>query len=300
MITFRDMILSTERGQSPVDVFMRNVGVRNGLTETASSTQICWRSDLAEVEGFYLGQSHHNSSLQFLCLNGDPLLGHEDIKIVHNAVKKVIRHKNKEVIIHNTIFALFVTVKNASKFHQVIEECLSSFTRNCQVVGNYASLAVVASSPLPRLEEFDGITPLECTGTANGSQMCLENNELLNQIMFTPCKSSGRIAAPALATGPSPLNNTHDISRGAGEIIFHDDWDNPNFYIFNDADTPFPALHLKQFTAQEETKLTRSDINPESVICQVDNKYILSRSGPREGGELLLAWDQHAVHEVCV
>ena len=300
MITFRDMILSTERGQSPVDVFMRNVGVRNGLTETASSTQISWRSDEAEVEGFYLGQSHHNSSLQFLCVNGDPLLGHEDIKIVHNAVKKVIRHKNKEVIIHNTIFALFVTVKNASKFHQVIEECLSSFTRNCQVVGNYASLAVVASSPLPRLEEFDGITPLECTGTANGSQMCWENNELLNQILFTPCKSSGRIAAPALATGPSPLNNTHDISRGAGEIIFHDDWDNPNFYIFNDADTPFPALHLKQFTAQEETKLTRSDINPESVICQVDNKYILSRSGPREGGELLLAWDQHAVHEVCV
>ena len=294
------MILSTERGQSSADVFMRNVGVKNGLSETASSTQISWRSDGADVEGFYLDQSHHNSSLQFLCLNGDPLLGQEDLKIVHNAVRKVIRHKNKEVIIHNTIFALFVTVKNASKSHQVIEECLSSFTRNCQVVGNCASLAVAASSPLPRFEEFDGITPLECTETANGSLMCSENSELLNQIMFTPCKSSGRIAAPAIATGPSPLNNTHDISRGANEIIFHDDWDNPNFYIFNDADIPIPALHLKQYTAQDEIKLRRSDIIPESVICQVDNKYILSRSGAREGGELLLAWDQHAVHEVFV
>ena len=296
------MILSTERGESPLEVFMRNVGVKNGLSETASSTQISWKSNEAEIEGFYLDQSHHNSSLQFLCLNTDPILGHEDIKIVNAAVRKVIRLKNKEVIIHNTIFVLLVTVKNASKFHQVIEECLSSFTRNCQVVGSFASLAVAVSSPLPYLEEFDGIAPLECTETADGSQqMCLENNELINQILFTPCKSSGRIGAPALATGPAHLNNSHDISKGTNEIIFHDDWDNPNFFIFNDADAPFPALHLKQNTVQvDDIKLRRSDIIPESVICQVDNKYILSRSGAREGGQLLLAWDQHAVHEVCL
>ena len=279
---------------------MRNVGVKNGLSETASSTQIRWRNDEAEVEGFYLDQSHHNSSLQFLCLNGDPILDHEDIKIVNTAVRKVMRHRNKEVIIHNTIFVLFVTVKNASKFHQVIEECLSSFTRNCQVVGHCASHSVAASSPLPYLEEFDGITPLECTGTADGSQMCFENSEPLNQILFTPCKSSGRIGAPAVATGPSPLSDAHEISQGAHEIIFHDDWDNPNFYIYNDADTPFPALNLKQYTTTDDIKLRRSDIIPESVIGQVDNKYILSRSEEREGGELLLAWDQHAVHEVGV
>ena len=296
------MILSTERGQSPLEVFLRNVGVKNGLSETASSTQISWRSNETEVEGFYLDQPHHNSSLQYLCLNGEPILGHEDNKIVNAAVRKVIRQKNKEVIIHNTIFVLLVTVKNASKFHQVIEECLNSFSRNCQVVQSFASQAVAANSPLPYFEEFDGITPLECTETADGSQqMCLANNELLNQILFTPCKSSGRIGAPALATGPSHLNNSHDISKGANEIIFHDDWDNPNFFLFNDADIPFPALHLKQNTAQvADIKLSRSDIIPESVICQVDNKYILSRSGSREGGELLLAWDQHAVHEVCV
>ena len=292
------MILNTERGQSLVDIFMRNVGFKNGLSETTSSNLIQWSNKNATVDGFYLEHSHHNSSLQFLCINGEPILDHEEIKMTNNSVKKMIKYKNKEVIIRNTIFVLLVTVKNESKFHQVIEECFSSFTRNCQVVGNSESSSFATVSTLAYSEEFDGIKPLECTSTADGSQMCFENNEPFNQMMFTPCKSSGRIGAPAIPTGPGPLNTSHDISKAVNEIIFHDDWDNPNFYIFNNADNgPFPSMNAKQFKAKDEIKLTKSDIVPESVICQVDNKYILSRTGASSSGDLLLAWDQHAVHE---
>ena len=91
---FRDMILNTERGQSLADIFMRNVGFKNGLSEATSSNLIQWSNKDATVDGFYLEHSHHNSSLQFLCLNGEPILDHEEIKIVNNSVKKVIKYSH--------------------------------------------------------------------------------------------------------------------------------------------------------------------------------------------------------------
>ena len=283
------LILSSGRGDTAAEVFRNTFG-----DVAAAPTPFCResRDQSWAVRGFVVEESHHNSSAQFVCVNGEPILEPDIFKLVNNAVKKFIKSQNKELLLNHTIFALLISLSDVSKLRKVVEECFCDSSKNRPTAGVAAVPSVLRlAHNMDLLEEFEGIEPLECTGDF----MDFEKNEAFKHLIFTPCKAAGRISLPAYMNNEEKTYSDSEI-HGNHEMFSYDNWENPHFECYNADAALFPSLTRKQSLGRQQMKLTKNDIDPNSVICQVDNKYIVSTSaGP--GDCCLLMWDQHAVHE---
>ena len=81
---------------------------------------------LFSISGFICCQDfYHNNSLQFVCVNGQPILQSEALKIINHVVIKSPILQSKENVTKQAIFVLIYENVDLEKIGSILEHCLN-------------------------------------------------------------------------------------------------------------------------------------------------------------------------------
>ena len=284
----RDLVVSTDRGNCAAEVFVKTlVGSETGLNLTPKEFILECQDTSTRIFGLICSESYHNRSLQFVCVNGQPLLKYDALKHINQVVIKYSFPQSTENVTKQAIFVLIFENVDPEKIGSVLELCLNNNGRNTVQSSSWTKLNAC--------EIIDGINPL---GSSSGFMDLGKNETPLNHLTFTPYKSSGMISRHINLSVEDNIIS-YDLSQAEENLAFFlGNWNNPQFECFIGNTALFPLMSVKYAMAGTKSisriKLTKSDVETQTAVRQVDDKYLVSVCHTRS---LLLLWDQHAVHE---
>ena len=263
----KDILITTERGYSTKDRVIEIFG--KGTNMNLDSHEINWQGDNnCNITGIIFKQSHHNDTLQFMCLNSQPVFQRDILKYANSRILKYLRNiLSVPVDNHHAMFVLFLTMPDELLFNTVIE--------NCFIVTNNDLQEENEKDEGSSLEGFDKLSSNPFGDGVHKLGYIHSNQYPAN----TPCKPFGRISLRA-----SISNQCYRNPEQAGLT----NWQNPQFKYFKEINQ-FPLI--TKVKEGENVKLSRS-LFEHLIVGQVDKKYILSIFG-----DTVLLFDQHAVHE---